>query len=155
MKRWIIYALALASLFLPRGGIDIGKLQPMELLYIYMEEDKLIVETDTGDLGRGNNLDEAFSDLKSTTPAEVYLDTAAYLVVTEETKEYLPQLQEVLKRSTSVCQAEGKLDLQQSARFLSAHVPHVRMKDCKEAIDLPLLKIENDRLYLVKKPSKS
>ena len=88
MKRWLLWA-ALAVIALAAGlgdRTDIGKLQPVALLQLSREARTLVIETDTGDMGQGETLEEAFEDLKQSTPAAIFLETADYLLVTEDTR---------------------------------------------------------------------
>lgn len=130
MKRWPIVAAALvALLLLPSQNKDVGDLLPVELLYIYKENDRIRVETDTGEAGEGDGLTQALADLKATAPGEVFLETADYLIVTKDTLPLLPQLTRVLRPATEVCLGINA-DTQATA-FLSAHKPGVTLKDCR------------------------
>ncbi|MGN0977533.1 MAG: hypothetical protein ACI4PH_05705 [Faecousia sp.] len=130
MKRWPILAAALAALLLvPSQTGDVGDLLPVELLYIYKENDRICLETDTGEAGEGDSLTAALTDLKATAPGEVFLDTADYLIVTKDTVPLLPQLTKVLRPATEVCL--GVNADTQAAAFLSAHKPGVTLKDCR------------------------
>ena len=52
--RRILYVLILVLAFIaPVDRLDIAKLQPIEAVAVYLEEGEVVLETDTGDLGRG------------------------------------------------------------------------------------------------------
>lgn len=150
MKQWIGFLLAaLVVAALPTGGSDVAKLQPVELVYIYVEEDSIIVRTDTGDRGQGGNLNTAFVDLEETTAGIVFLDTADYLIVTSEAEWLLPELRNYLKGSTRVCKGEGIEDLETAAKYLAAHTPETRLKYCSDAQgDLQVLEETEGRFCL-------
>lgn len=150
MKQWIVFlAAAILVAALPTQGMDVAKLQPVELIYVYMENNQITLRTDTGDLGQGMDLNAAMKNLKQTTAAEVFLDTADYLVVTEETKQLLPELAQVLKGKCRVCRGDKLSDLEQTAAYLSAHKSEVRLKDCTGAAgELPVLTEIGGRLCL-------
>lgn len=137
MRRWIIYgaAAALALLLAPAPRTDVGELLPVELLYVYKEGDALRVETDTGNFGTGETLDEALGELKETAPGVVFLDTVDYVIVTGQTIELLPQLWERLRPAAQVCLGLGA-DAG-AAEFLAAHKPGVTLNDIRSGRCVP------------------
>ncbi|MDO5153925.1 MAG: hypothetical protein Q4D50_11305 [Eubacteriales bacterium] len=150
MKRWIILAAAAAVVLMSpsRKETDVGELLPVELLYIYKEESGIWVQTDTGDLGIGADLQSALKDLKETAPGKIFLDTADYLIITKETVDLLPQLWGILRPSTEVCL--GINADTQAAAFLSAHKPGVTLNDIRSGGRfLPTLIRTGERYYLV------
>lgn len=151
MKRWIglLAGFALAVFLAPSEETDISALRPVELLYIYKEEGQIYVETDTGDLGKGKDLQGALEDLKATSPGEIFLETAGYVVVTPETKGYLLGLQQILRPATEIVQAEDRIDTGTAAEYLSVHGPGAMLRDYHTEEKLPELKIEEGRCYLV------
>ena len=152
MKRWIAYfgVLAAALALEPSSGTDIAKLQPVQAVYLYIEDGALIIQTDTGDVGRGRNLDGAFADLKQTTAGTVFLDTADYLIVTETTAELIPGLYDDLRPACIICIGETKIDLEMAVGYLTAHEPKSTLKDHRAGqTELPRLRTEEGRMYLV------
>ena len=151
MKRWIMFALAAVVVgMLPKGQqIDVGKLNPAELIYIYKEDSLTVVLTDTGDAGWGDTLEKALDDLRSTSFGEVFLDTVDYILVTEETKSVLPKLENHFRLSSNIFLASGEVDLKKVAEFLSVHNPERTLLDSitrKEK--LPKLMTAGERYYL-------
>lgn len=150
MKRWILLAIAAAVVVSgpSAGGRDVARLLPVELLYIYRSGDQILVETDTGDLGTGGDLTAALEDLKASASAEIFLETADYLVVTEQTKDLIPQLWNILRPATEVClgiRANAK-----AAEFLTAHRPGVTLNDMRAGVtELPVLIQTEGRYHLV------
>lgn len=149
MRRSLWYMLILAiALAIPQKGLDVEDLLPVELVSVRKEQGEMVIETDTGDLGRGNDLDAAFRNLEETAIGTVYLDTADYLLITDETKENLEELKAYLKEKTWVCEHNGKSDLPQVAAYLAAHKPNITLEECDDKTVLPKLLEEKGRIRL-------
>lgn len=149
MKRWIVYALALTLvLFLvPVPKTDVGELLPVELLCVYYKEGTLCVKTDTGDMGTGETLGEALSDLKATAAGNIFLDTVDYLIITKKAIPLLPQLWQILRPATQLCLGE-EADTG-AAAFLAAHSPGVTLNDVRAGMrTLPVLTRTEERYRL-------
>ena len=126
MKRLIGYILILLlSLTVPEYRTDVAKLIPVEVLYLY-EEQGIVIETDTGNVGQGNTLEEAIDHMKETASGVIFLDTAEYLLVTDEG--FLEGAGKYLKGTVRVCMAEKGLDLRDSAEYLEVHKPTAKLK---------------------------
>jgi len=152
MKRWLIFLAAAAILFLlPEGqGSDIAALQPVELFYICMEEGRVALRTDTEELGIGNTLDDALQDLRATARGEIFLDTVDYVLVTEETKAVIPELENLLRPSAKLILATGTVNAKNITEFLSIHKPEFTIKDWMTGrTELPKLMTAGERYYLV------
>ena len=128
MKRILLYMSALALLLLGDQGTDIGTLRPVEVVQLTEERGVLILKTDTGDYGWGLTVEQAVRKLKETTPGEIYLDTADYLLLENGTEKYLNQLRVYLKKGTKVALAEQGLDLRAAAAYLRIHSPSRTIK---------------------------
>ena len=122
-NRIVLYGFALALLLLGRGGTDIGQLQPVEVVQLYEKNGLLILKTDTGDMGWGLTVDEAVRKLKETTPGQIYLDTADYLLIEEGVEASIPALRPYLKRRTTMAFGPEGVDLQETAAYLRVHCP--------------------------------
>lgn len=130
MKRWMIYLLLVAGAFLfPKRPVELGKLIPVELILVEKEEGAYLVRTDTGDVGHGTTLPSAIEDLRATAAGDLFLDTARYLLVTEETQHAIPEISGYLKEKTYLCMAQNGLDPEQATKYLSAHPPKLHLKD--------------------------
>lgn len=151
MKRWIglLAGFAAAMLIAPSQDGDIASLQPVELLYIYMEEDRVIMETDTGDLGAGEDLQGAMEDLKATTPGEIFLETAQYLLIAEPAEGYLPELKQILRPAVQILRAEAEPNPETAVKYLSVHKSSLALKDWQVGMELPKLTTKEGRYYLV------
>lgn len=151
MKRWLIYLIAVLVLYsLPEGqGTELGKLNPAGLVYIYKEADQFVVRTDTEEMGRGASLEKALEDLRATSSAEVFLDTVDYILVTEDTKSCVPELEKEFRLSSKMVLATGQIDAVQAASFLATHDPEMTLLDyVTTGKSLPKLMMAGERYYL-------
>ena len=146
MKRLLSYMCALALLLLAERGTDIGSLRPVELVQLKEWNGLLILETDTGDRGWGLTIDQAVGKLKGTTPGQIYLDTADFLLLEEGMEKYLPQLSEYLKGGTRMLYASAGVDLQEAAAYLRIHKPSRRMKEWGDPVEK--LVLEGGKMHL-------
>lgn len=147
--KWILAAFV-GMLLLPKGqGVDIGKLEPIELLCICHEEGKLKICTDGEACGTGATLEEALARMKETASKTVFLDTAAYVVLTEETEELCHALGEVLHPSAKVLLATGRVDVKRLVPYLrSRDLPVTLRQAITEKAPLPQLGMEEGRYYI-------
>ena len=149
MKRMILYITVLAAVwFAPVEAANIGSLHPVEVVVIYEEEGEVVLETDTGDLGKGTDSVTALEDLKKTTPGIIYLDTAEYLLIGEEMEDAVEELRPYLKKNIKLCKAEKGMDLTETAAYLTVHGKMPQLGKWKKGDVLPYLTIEEKRLKL-------
>lgn len=149
MKRILVYILAAAAaLAIPMESIDVGKLQPVGLVQVYKEKGNVIIMTDTGDIGEGDQVASAFEDLEKTTTGVVFLDTADYLLLSVDAADLLRDLSAYLKPGVKVCLADSGIDLVKAAEYLKVHRPPVKLGGCEGVQNLPKLEQENGRLKL-------
>lgn len=149
MKKSILYAAILAAATaVPNRHVELGKLKPVETISIGYQENYLIIETDTGDIGIGSGVTEALKDLKETTAGTIYLDTAEYLIVENEAREQIEKLRPWLKRNVRICEKDGQLDITKVSEYLRAHRPEVTLKQWEKHISLQVLETENGRMKL-------
>ena len=152
MKRVLLYVLILiAVLLIPVERTDVGKLQPIQTIAISREGDSYIICTDTGDIGRGVFLEDAFRNLKETTPAVVYLDTADFLLLSDMSGLQIDLLKEILKGNISLYQFTGDPDLQEVSKFLTIHGNGPTLKSWEKGVVLPVLVVKNNRMILSEK----
>ncbi|HIQ77484.1 MAG TPA: hypothetical protein IAB79_08610 [Candidatus Faecousia excrementipullorum] len=154
MKYWAWYigavVLVAALGWMPFLGTDVARLRPVELISVSQEENQILLETDTGDSGRGQTLELALEDLYDSTPGEIFLETAEYLLITPEGQSLLPELTKTLRPSCKVCLREGEMDLAEAAAYLSVHEPELTLQDYRTGEkDIPKLKMEGERGQLV------
>lgn len=151
MKLLLYAALLLAVLLLPNEGTDVGRLIPVEVIAVSEDRGTVKVETDTGDLGKGRTLQEAFVDLKETAPGVIYLDTAEYLLLETGMEERVAVLRTYLKGDVHVCHAQEGIPLEGIANYLSVHKPKVRLDGVSNAAQIPMICEENGRYLLNQK----
>lgn len=152
--KWIFYILALgAALLFPVERSDVGKLQPIEVVCLYIKDGYTVIETDTGDIGKGATVSMALEDLKNTTPGIVYLDTAEYLLIGDNAEELVPEIGQYLKKNVKLCGAQSGIDPAKAAPFLDVHNPEITLRMWKQGMDTDYLTEENESLRLVKKES--
>ena len=155
MKKWLIYGLLLAAIpvlsFGGLGGEDVGKLQPVQVVLLQNQDDEVRLMTDTEDLGRGEDVSQALLYMKETAPGRVFLDTADYLLVEPGAEIWLPQLQEYLRPSCSVCYVTDEVDLQQAGQYLQLHEPKLTISQYEAGErGLPYLISNEGRMKLVR-----
>lgn len=152
MKRILLYVLILALvLLIPVESADVADLRPIEVICIYKEGNTVILETDTGDVGSGTNAIEALADMKQTSPAVIYLDTAEYLLVSENAAGEVDSLREILKDSVKLCMTKDKVALEDAAKYLPVHGDLPQIREWKTGDRLPILSLENGRIKLSEK----
>jgi multisubunit Na+/H+ antiporter MnhE subunit len=149
MKRILLYILVLIALcFAPIKGANIGNLRPVEVVHIYKEENKVVIATDTGDFGLGQTGQAALANLIATTPGTIYLDTAEYLLFSEDAEDAVKELRDDLKKNVKVCIANGQVDLALAADFLPVHGKLPKLKSWNPGAKLPQLRSTEKRLIL-------
>ncbi len=130
--RTVIYVVVLGLLFLaPVERLDVAKLEPVQTVAIYTDGAEVVLETDTQNMGRGATATEALQDLEENTPGVIYLDTAQYLLVTENAAQHAEQLRGDLKPSVYVSMWDGKGEISDAARYLSVHGKLTKFQDWK------------------------
>lgn len=127
MKRWVLYiALFLGvAIFgaIPFRGTDIAELAPVEVVWLSQSGGRVHLETDTGDMGEGENVQAALNDMKAAAPGAVFLDTADYLIVERGSEELLEQVYDVLRPACMVCISKKMPEMEVVVEFLAAHEP--------------------------------
>ena len=143
MKRLIIYgALIGATLFAPVRRVDVGTLQPVEIVYIIKRNQTVEVRTDTGEFGKGENIGEAVNDLLSTAQGVVYFETAEFLLVQENCKREAGIMADQLQASVRVCFVQGNPDLKYAKKFLRAHGSFPDLSQFLLGENVPVLQCE-------------
>jgi len=154
MRRWLLYGIAFTAALLldlsPFRGTDVGKLLPVETVRICRENGEIRLQTDTGDTGKGTDINEALLDLKATTAGNVFLETADYLLVKPGCEEMLGELADILRPSCGVCVEVGEAELEKVAKFFAAHEPQVTLQKWRSGnAHLPMLMVKEGRMELV------
>ena len=152
--KMIIYAILITSAMLvPTRPLELGKLKPVEVIRVSRSDEGVLIETDTGDSGRGRTVNQAIWNLHESTAGVVYLDTAEYLLVPPD-EMVLKQISPYLRESIRICQWTGEMKLEAAAKYLDVHKPDVQMKEYRVGTALQVLETENGRFCLHEKISK-
>lgn len=154
MKKWVWFALAgvaVAALgLLPFARSDVAKLRPIEVVAVSLDDGKIEVDTDTDADGEGRTLEAAFENMKKTTPGDVFLDTADFLLLEPGCEPLIPGLTSYLRPGCQVCLCIGDLDMERAAAFLRSHEPGVTLQDYRaDGTALPTLVAKEEELELV------
>lgn len=131
MKRWLCYLCALAAVVglgsNGSAGKDIGKLQPVQVVYMTCKNGRVLLQTDTGDWGQGDALVDALQNMKASSSREVFLETADYLLLSPECESLLPAVTDLLRPSCALCLIDGQPDMGQVGAYLQLHSPHTTL----------------------------
>lgn len=150
MKRILIYLAALAlTAFAPVTGNEIGRLHPVEVVLVYRDEQQVVIKTDTGDWGTGEDVAAALENLHEITAGYVYLDTADYLLIAPGAQEDADQLRCVLRSKLRLCYADREADLKLAAQYLPAHGQLPQLKHWDPSQPLPYLTRFEKKLKLL------
>lgn len=148
MKRSLLYLLILAAVLVcPTKATDVGKLQPVQTIAVYKGEDGYVIATDTKDSGRGASIPAAIENLKATTPATIYLDTAQYLIVNDES--IVDELRAHLKDNVKLYRFIGNPPMETVSKFLAAHGDGPKIGKWKTGEKLPVLDCRAERLIFL------
>lgn len=152
-KRLWLFAALLAAAILgrtPSAGMDVGKLQPVQVVCLARGEGNVSVWTDTGDWGAGPDLKAAVEDMKACAAGEIFLETADHLLLMPDCLELLEDAAALLRPSCSLCLLEGEPDMEQIGQFLALHAPTVTLMEYRAGWgQLQTLKTADGRMTLV------
>ena len=144
MKRIPIYIILIALVFIaPVRRVDVGTLEPVEIIAVSKESGLTLVRTDTDDVGIGKSIEQALEDLKQTATGVVYLDTAEFLLLAKGCEAEGQQLKKWLADSVRVCATQGELDLKAAVKYLRAHGMFPKLSQWKLNEKLPVLTSDN------------
>ena len=117
--RILLYIVILALLFFaPVKRLDIAKLEPVQTVAIRVVDGQVVLQTDTQNQGKGENIQTAISNLEKNTPGVIYLDTAQYLLIAENAVSYAEDLEKYLRPSVKVSLWDEKGSVEEAAEFL-------------------------------------
>lgn len=144
MKRGILYCIILAVTFLlPVEKQDISTLEPIEAVWMGIDGENVVLKTDSGDVGRGVGVEEALADMKISSLGIVYLDTAQYLLVSQNALQQIPSIAVHLKKSVRVCIWDGNGEIFHASRYMKAHLIGCPLRKWKESTKLYVLTLES------------
>ena len=145
MKRIILYCILLAVVtMIPIKQLDVGDLEPVQAVWLYLQGDEVVLQTDTKDVGIGESVKDALKDLEENCLGIIYLDTAEYLLVAEDAQTLIPELEQYLKGSVRVCSWDGKGSVEDAARYMDAHKIGCKLRKWDAFVKLPKLKLKHD-----------
>lgn len=130
MRKFLCALIALLSVAAPVDRLDVANLQPVEAVAIYAENGQVVLETDTGEKGRGDTAMDALTELKQNASAVIYLDTAEYLLIQEGAEAYGEELRPYLKGSVKVGVYKTG-DVKNAAKYLEIHGKLPKLRDWK------------------------
>lgn len=153
MNRWLIcfgaIALSVCIGGMPFESTDVGKLSPVECVRIGKQGNQIKAETDTGEIGMGYNVAEAFQNLRQTSKDNVFMETADCLLLDPRLRNVLPEAAELLRPGCSICMEYGNCDLADAADFLETQEIDYTIRDYKAGKGgIPVLMLEKGRMRL-------
>ena len=117
-----IYICIIFVVFLaPLNRVNVSDLLPIEAVSMYVEDENVVIETDTGNVGVGKTVSEAVENLVDSTAAIVYLDTVKYLIVSTDARSFAAELKNKLKYSTDVYVGDITDSTKNTLAYLKAH----------------------------------
>lgn len=132
------------------GAKDVATLQPVQVVCMTRAGETVILWTDTGDQGMGATAALALECMRSGAAGEIFLDTAEYLLLTEDCLHILEEMNRILRPSCNLCLMEGTPDLEKVGQFLRLHSPDATLMAYRAGKgQLPTLKTEDGRMTLV------
>ncbi len=149
MKRIVVYCLILAALcVLPVERQDVADLEPIQAVWLSQENETVVLETDTKDKGTGSTVAEALADMKHKSLGIIYLDTAQYLLVSENARKMIPQIAQYLKGSVRICLWDGAGEVADAARYMQSHKTGCELKNWQletQLLTLPKFSEKNEK----------
>ena len=154
MKKWLWFLIGLIGLVTfgsdQSAGKDVGKLQPVQVVCLQRTGGEVRIWTDTGDFGLGTDLQTALDHMSATAAAEVFLETADYLLISRDCLELLENVAALVRPSCSICLMEGDPDMENVAQFLTRHIPRITLMEYRAGErKLETLKTTDGRMTLV------
>lgn len=155
MKRIILYTAVLGlMLAAPAEQMNVGKLIPVQAISIYKQDEQYVIETDTQNKGVGNTPEQALQNMKETASGIIYLDTAQYLLFSEDAQHAVDSLREKLKGSVKLSAITAPVNMENVSQFLDAHDKLPKLKHWKAGMNLPVLSMFEESYNFFKKVEK-
>lgn len=137
MKKWLFLTAVLIAVAVlshrPHPARDVAKLEPIQTLYVYIDGTELSIETDTGARGTGKTLTEAAAAMKANASAELFLDTAEFLILAPEVS-ITEEFHTLLSPTCKVTITTTTPDLQTISDYLTTHSPQTTLSDVRVKI---------------------
>ena len=148
---WLAAVVVLVSVtgLLPFAGTDIAKLHPVEVLIVSKNEDDLLLQTDSGMVGTGNNVEEALESLRLSSAGNIFLDTANYLIISPDIAKEITSLSDYLRPACQVYHLEGKGKVAEIGKYLECHPSQITVLDYLQGkMNIPLLIMEGESIRI-------
>ena len=140
MKKFVLYLLIIVGILtIPVEKEDIGALEPIQAVWLSSDNTTVKLQTDTEDQGAGQTVAEALEDMKLHSHGIVYLDTAQFLLVSENAVDRIPELKQYLKDSVRICLWTGEGTVSDAAKYMQAHKNGIRLDRWNPGVSLPEL----------------
>ncbi len=149
MRKTVLCFLAIAIVsitgYLPFRGTDVSKLKPVEVLVLQSKDGLYSISGEDGIIGYGKDMQQALLDLRSTASGEVFLETANYLLVSENCMACIGELSAFLRPACQLYQLEGEGVLKSIAKYLESHPSNVTLLSYRQnASEIPRLIIQGE-----------
>ncbi len=134
MKKWLFLTAVLIAVAVlsrrPHPARDVAKLEPIQTIYVYLDGAELSIETDTGAKGSGATLTEAAASMKANASAELFLDTAEFLLL-DPAIPITEEFHTLLRPTCKVTLTTVPPDLQTVSDYLTIHEPPVTLAELR------------------------
>ena len=144
----VIVTVAITGL-LPFAGTDIAKLHPVEVLIVSRSEDGLLLQTDSGMLGTGKNVEEALQTLRLSSEGNIFLDTANYLLISPDCTEEIVTLWNYVRPACQVYHFKGEGKYEKIGKYLESHPSQTTVLGYLQGeINVPMLIMEEESVRI-------
>ena len=127
--RKVLYVVILALVFFaPVDRLDVSKLEPVRSVAMTMKGNQIVLKTDGGRMGKGKTVKDALENLKETTPAVIYLDTAEYLLVSKNAINRVEEIMQYLKKNVMIAPYYGT-DVKEETKYIESHTDRRKPKN--------------------------
>lgn len=138
LLRSVLYFIILTPIaFLRLNSIEIANLKPIEALWVSVDNNNIVISTDTGDIGCAISVDEALIKLKDNSESVVYFDTARFLFVDESATKYLPEISPYVKTTIRLCQWDGQGDIRGAIRYADSRKIGIKLNRWNDVGKMP------------------
>ena len=121
----------------------------VQSVFVEYNNEQVILKTDTGEIGIGDTPELALENLKQTAPAIIYLDTAEFLLMEENSLKFAEQMRKLLKDKVRICLMDPEIEVSQATKFLRVHGKLPKLQWWKQGENLPILTRQNERIILL------
>ena len=144
----VIVTVAITGL-LPFAGTDIAKLHPVEVLIVSRSEDGLLLQTDSGMLGTGKNIEEALQTLRLSSAGNIFLDTANYLLISLDCTGEIVTLWNYVRPACQVYHFKGEGKYEKIGKYLESHPSQTTVLGYLQGeINVPMLIMEGESVRI-------